>query len=477
MKEILKSVGIDIGTTTTQLIFSSIEIENRGGGFSVPRFTITGRRVEYRSAIYFTPLINNELIDGDALRDIVVSEYKKAGAAASDISAGAVIITGETARKENAKRLLHSLSDYLGGFVVATAGSDLESAIAGRGAGACDLSRERGGIIANFDIGGGTTNVAVFDNGELADTTCLDIGGRLVRIEPESMRVLYVAPKLAELIQSMGLDIREGRRAEQSELRKLTRRMAALLDELCGYSPRSPELSFFTTAREFGRDWKIGRLTFSGGVADCIYNPERPGGLFRFGDIGVLLAEAVREKECFTRAEVFKPRETISATVIGAGSHTVKVTGSTINYTADIFPLKNVPVLKIREPEAGREREFTESLARRAELFRGEEGLQNAAVAMRGMRSPSFGELQRLAELLAEGLETAMRECGRLIIVLEEDMGKALGLALRRFAGPDTEIVCIDGIHVEDGDYIDIGKPMGEGRVMPVVVKTLVFGG
>lgn len=127
MKEILKSVGIDIGTTTTQLIFSSIEIENRGGGFSVPRFTITGRRVEYRSAIYFTPLINNELIDGDALRDIVVSEYKKAGAAASDISAGAVIITGETARKENAKRLLHSLSDYLGGFVVATAGSTLKA--------------------------------------------------------------------------------------------------------------------------------------------------------------------------------------------------------------------------------------------------------------------------------------------------------------------------------------------------------------
>ena len=97
---------------------------------------------------------------------------------------GAVIITGETARKSNSSKVLQALSGYAGDFVVATAGPDLESIIAGKGAGTETLSREHRGNIVNFDIGGGTSNLAMFRAGDVVDTACFDIGGRLIKIIP-----------------------------------------------------------------------------------------------------------------------------------------------------------------------------------------------------------------------------------------------------------------------------------------------------
>lgn len=477
MKESLKSVGIDIGTTTTQLVFSLIEIENKSGAFAVPKFTITKREVLYRSAIYMTPLATPEAIDGDAIRKIVVSEYSRAGVSPGEITAGAVIITGETARKENAKRLLESMSDYIGDFVVATAGSDLESAIAGKGAGTAALSKSALSTVANFDIGGGTTNIAIFVNGELMDTTCLDIGGRLARVEPQGLRVLYLAPKMKELASAMGLSLREGEVASLPELRKLARRMAAFLDETAGLSPESPEFADVVTARRLSRPWKIKKVTFSGGVADYIYNKGEADELFKYGDLGILLGEAVKESRLCKETEVLLPRETINATVIGAGSYTVGVSGSTINYSnKDIFPLKNIPVIMARYDHGAEAGDPAALLARKAAMFAEDGRMQQAAVGLRGIKSPSYGELTALAKYLAMGLEAAIAQWETLIIVLEEDMGKALGNVLSEVVKKRINIVSLDGIAVNDGDYIDIGRPLGDGRVIPVVVKTLIFG-
>lgn len=181
MKETLISVGIDVGTTTTQVIFSNITIENMSSGARVPEFKIVGKEIFYKGKIHFTPLRSNTEIDETALKEIIEREYKNAGINPDDIDSGAVIITGETARKENAQNISKVLSGYAGEFVVATAGPDLEGIIAGKGSGAAKLSYENNDIVANFDIGGGTTNIAVFSQGEPIDTTCLDLGGRLLR--------------------------------------------------------------------------------------------------------------------------------------------------------------------------------------------------------------------------------------------------------------------------------------------------------
>ena len=166
-KTAILSVGIDVGTSTTQVVFSKLQMDNAGGYFSVPRVAIVDKEVVYKSEVYMTPLKTDVLIDTDALRDIVAAEFRKAGYRPEDTDSGAVIITGESARKENSDAVLKSLSDFAGDFVVSAAGPDMESLIAGKGSGAWQYSMDHHCRVANLDIGGGTTNVVLFEDGEI----------------------------------------------------------------------------------------------------------------------------------------------------------------------------------------------------------------------------------------------------------------------------------------------------------------------
>ena len=182
MEQIILSAGIDLGTTTSQVIFSRIKLENISYT-AVPEIRIKEKEIIYKSKIYFTPMMEDNRIDIPALISILQKEYHLAGIKRQDISTGAVIITGETSRKENARQALQGLSAEAGDFVVAEAGPDLESVLAGFGSGAAAASRVWEGAVINFDIGGGTTNAAVFSNEEIQDSFALDIGGRLVRLD------------------------------------------------------------------------------------------------------------------------------------------------------------------------------------------------------------------------------------------------------------------------------------------------------
>ena len=271
MTETLKSVGIDIGTSTTQLVVSKLTLENRANPFSVPRIAITDREIIYRSRIHFTPLLSETVIDAPGVREIVAEEYRRAGLRREEVQTGAVIITGETARKENAREVLNALSEFAGDFVVATAGPDLESILAARGAGADEYSKEKHCRVLHFDIGGGTSNLALYENGALRDTDCLNIGGRLVKLTSDGS-VTYLSPALAEWTADPG--VRLGERAERRALRPL---ISAMVDGL---------------ERAVPGDVKV--LSFSGGVADCMWAP--PEDWLAYGDIGPLLGPAIRER-------------------------------------------------------------------------------------------------------------------------------------------------------------------------------------
>ena len=227
MHEVILSVGIDIGTSTTQLIFSRLTIENRASSYTVPRIDIVDKEVIYRSKIYFTPLRSATEIDAEAVKRIVREEYQAAGMTPEMLRTGAVIITGETARKENANEVLEALSDLAGDFVVATAGPDLESVLSARGAGTDALSKEKRTAIANVDIGGGTSNIAVYEKGVLRGTCCLDIGGRLIKVE--NGRISYIFPKIQALAAANGISLAVGDRAYPEQLYGVCRLMAAQL--------------------------------------------------------------------------------------------------------------------------------------------------------------------------------------------------------------------------------------------------------
>ena len=198
MADRLCSIGLDVGTTTTQLIVSELIIENQASTFSVPEMQITKRKILYESPVHFTPLLQGELVDGDEIRKIVLQEYQNAGITRAQVDTGAVIITGETSRKENAQTVLHALSDFAGDFVVATAGPDLESILAAKGAGATEFSQVTGQKVLHMGIGGGTSNFAWIEDGRILATGCMNIGGRLLKLD-ETGHIRYISPVLQGL--------------------------------------------------------------------------------------------------------------------------------------------------------------------------------------------------------------------------------------------------------------------------------------
>jgi ethanolamine utilization protein EutA len=479
VSEFLLSVGIDLGTTTTQVIFSRIEVENTASITSVPRIKIVGKEIIYRSGIYFTPLLNRTTIDTPKVREILENEYKKAHIVPREVSAGAVIITGETARKENSEAALNTLSGLAGDFVVATAGSDLESILAGRGAGTADMSKEwLNRVLVNLDIGGGTTNIAAFRNGVPVDTSCLDIGGRQIILDPRSHTLTYVAEKVKALVQRMGLGIAEGKGAAMGDIEALCDRLAGILAQSLGLEPPTADLDLFITAHPLRSAWDFRGLTYSGGVADFVYHDYDPHNPFPYGDIGAILGYAIRNSGVLNRIERLMPKETIRATVVGAGSNSMDISGSTIAWSESaMLPIRNIPIVKMTdEDEADEYKFFASRLAEKLTWYQDESGnYQQLAVGFKGVHNPSFEMLRDLSKKILEGMADYLAADLMVICIIDNDMAKSLGNLLMN-ALPDKKVIVLDTIKVENGDYIDIGVPVAQGRVIPVVIKTLIFG-
>ena len=445
MSEKLLSVGLDVGTTSTQMVISELTIENRAGSFAVPEMEIARRSIRYRSPVHFTPLIRGELVDADGLRRIVDREYEQAGIQKSDVDTGAIIITGETSRKENARIVLEALSDYAGDFVVATAGPDLESVLAAKGAGAVDYSAKTGKTVLHMDIGGGTSNLALIEDGVITSTGCLNVGGRLLKIDPDG-RLSYVSPVLEGLFSK-----KSGDYVNREEVLELARKLVQALEMAAGLREEDAMLVLLST-KEIAtpvralacNDMENLTISFSGGVADCIDTEQQ---WLAYGDMGPELGQAIRESR-LCKGEFVLGQETIRATVIGAGSHSAQLSGSTVFYQNISFPLKNLPV--VREiSHLGR--------------------LDGPGVlAMPGTESPGYWQVARLAEELVQGFPG-----GILILALEADMAKALGVQLALRLGSGASILCIDRVRLQEGDYLDVGAPVGPA--LPVVVKTLIL--
>lgn len=464
MAQEILSAGIDIGTTTSQVIFSRLRLEDNSYT-AVPDVKITQKEVLYRSPVYFTPLGADGNIDAQALDRLLLAEYARAKVKREDISTGAVIITGESSRKQNARLAVERLSAAAGDFVVAAAGPDLESVLAGYGAGAADYSGEYPTAVANFDIGGGTTNVAVFLGGELQDAFALDIGGRLVRLNPNHC-VTYLSPRIEPLIASLGLSLQVGRKAELGELIKLAETFADICRRVCLDEP----LTKVEQKLYIGHGKRPGRLSavmFSGGVAEYIKDTPVASwdDILRYGDIGPLVGAAFwRVFSAQTAVQLLNSRERIRATVIGAGSYAVRLSGSTVTMDDGLVPLTNVPVIRLEHPE--RPKALMQEYRLKRAVYPPH---QQVAIALAG---PAGGSYEALIKL-ADGLLAATAEVKQiLLVVMEQDFAKALGLLLKH-RGRGRQVICLDRIHAQPGDYIDVGRSVA--GTVPVVVKTLIF--
>ena len=452
MSEILCSVGLDVGTTTTQLVVSELRAANKASSFSVPEMEITHRELRYVSPVHFTPLLQGDLVDGDKLRALVKDEYEKAGITPETVDTGAVIITGETSRKENAAQVLTSLSDLAGEFVVATAGPDLESVLAAKGAGATEYSRDTGKTVLHMDIGGGTSNLALCRDGNVVATGCLNVGGRLLKFK-ENGEITYISSVLAPIIPyKVGEILTEAQAQEVADMLASVLEMAASLREKDGIYEKllTPEAKALTVNEPVV-------LSFSGGVADCI---EQTVPWLSYGDLGPLLGRAIRRgRLCRDRYRLGS--HTIRATVIGAGCHSAQLSGSTVFLQNVPLPLQNMPVAAI----SAREQEdlHPEQIRQRLESLE-----QWGVLALPGWNAPSYHRITALADVIAQAVGD--RPC---YIALQEDMAKALGHALALRLPPGTTCLCLDRVQIPADSYLDVGNPVGPA--ISLVVKTLIL--
>ncbi len=472
----LLSVGVDVGTTTTQIVFSRLNLQDVSRPGQIPRINITDRKVIYQSPIVFTPLLDSETIDADKLNQLVRSEYSSAGVEPSQVETGAVIITGETAKKKNADEILRALSGLAGEFVVSVAGPNVESLIAGKGAGAAQYSQTNFATVTNVDIGGGSANSATFRSGNLIGAAAMNYGGRILEIEHATGKVRHVAEPARRILEDINLRLETGDSPSLEELRRFTDRMADMTVELIE-GTNSPLAQKIYLTPPVGVSGKGSVLMFSGGIGHYYYNPipiNSVSDATIHDDVGPLLAESLRKHAALNSYSIVPPAETVRATVLGASTQTVTLSGSTIWAEREILPLKNVPVIR---PVFGRgdpaPTDISRGIADAVTRWDVNLATDPFAIALELEKSLDYQSLTQLANGLNDFANT-MPSDRPLIAIIERDYAQALGQTVKGLA-PSRALLVIDQVGLSEGDYIDIGTPLMDGRVVPLSVKTLIF--
>lgn len=461
----LRSVGVDIGSSTSHVLFSELTLERQGKRLS-SRYEVVDRHITHRLPVILTPYSQPERVDAEALERFVADSYARAGVDREEVDTGAVITTGEAARKENAPAIVELFARDAGKFVCASAGPHLESMLAAHGSGAAQLSLERGEEVLNVDIGGGSTKLALCRGGGVVETAALRVGARILAWEAGG-RLHRVEEIGARLLREAGGDPRVGAGVSAGQLDAVGRTIAAVIAEAIagGYDADDEEIWMTDALRTRG---PFDTVVFSGGVAEYVYGRERR----EFGDLGPRLGRELLER-C-RGVEVLASQEGIRATCIGAAQYTIQVSGNTIFLSdPDMLPVRNVPVAAVPVVETASAELVAEAVRRSlARLDAEREGV--VALAVEWPHGTDHASLTALCQ----GIATALgRKDGSapVLVVLDVDVANVVGRLLRDECDVHAPIVCIDEVELRELDYVDLGALLPDQHVVPLVVKSLVF--
>jgi len=471
----LLSVGIDIGSSGTQVIFSRINLRRPGEDLS-SRYMVVSRETLFQSPVALTPYQSEERIDDAALGRIIDDAYAGARLHPDDIDAGVVILTGEALRRQNAQAIADLLAQHGGEFVCASAGHHMEAMLAAYGSGAARASHDQGRRILNVDIGGGTTKLAIVQGGQIVSTAAVHVGGRL-QVVDQSSRIVRLDPAGSYLAGEAGYIWSLGDRAEPADMERVAGWMAdALVTAICTRPlPHAIEHLYLTEPlADLGA---IDGVMFSGGVGEYVYAREERD----FGDMGRLLGLALRSRiDAGALPWPLLPAgECIRATAIGASEYSVQLSGNTIYISSpgELLPRKNLQVLQ--PPfECGEEiapAELARSIRGHFAHFDLVEGEADVALAFRWQGAPSYERIAGFAKGIIEGLPRSVAAEKPLFLVFDGDIAQTLGAILREEMDLASELLVIDGVVLWDLDYIDLGRIRMPSQTVPVTVKSLVF--
>src|SRR5215472_7597768 len=444
------SVGVDIGSSTSHLVFSRIVLERLDS-----RYVVTERESFYQSDILLTPYAAEDTIDADALGAFIEQQYRDAKVDPDEIDAGALILTGVAVRRRNARRIGELFARQAGHLVAVSAGDSLESVMAAYGSGAAARSIRNGAPVMNVDVGGGTAKIAVCADGKVVDVTALDVGARLVVVD-EAQRIVRLEEAGRRIGAALGLSLEPGAVLTEHDASALVASMAdSLFEAMRGGSPKAGGADLL----------RLGPLMWRGEIKS-------------YGDLGLQLARELRER--LTNAlQLARPEARIRATVIGAAQYTVQVSGSTIFvFPLETLPLRNVPVIAPALPlDDDKIEPAAVAAAIRAALKQRELDGGDSAVAVfvpwRG--SATFQRLDHLCQGIRDGLAPILAHGHPIVLVGDSDVGGLIGIHFCEEMKVASPIVSIDGLELKDFDYIDIGTILDTSGAVAVVIKSLVF--
>lgn len=482
----LISVGIDIGTTTTQIVISKLLVaematlsalpQARYGPARKPRAEVAKKEVLYQSPVHFTPIDHDGLVQVDELEKLLWADYREAGFTPDQIDTGAVIITGEAAKGQNAERVLNTVAPLAGDFVSTIAGPSLEAHLAGRGSGAAAWTSEHFNWGTNVDIGGGTTNVAVFHQGDLVDTVVLSVGGRHIQVDQATGTVKHITKSGEKMLRHLGIDLKTGDRTDVETLRRVARLMADLIVETLAGQPSDVAKELMETA-PLTRPVTKTTIFFSGGVADFYYDAKPVSTMEDvavYGDIGPLMGEELRNHPAVKEWTVLKPLHTERATVMGASHETITLSGMTIWVAPGELPMRNVPVVRPIFEGVPDEDTLGRAILDGYSRWDLDPAKDRVALAIDLAAVACYDDLKKLGRGIVTFASKYLSPSVPLILVSERDLGKALGQVVS--AGlPHYKVLSIDEVALAEGDYIDIGQSMLGDRLVSLSVKTLIF--
>jgi ethanolamine utilization protein EutA len=223
----LTTVGIDIGSSTSHLMFARVHLQRLASALS-SRFVVVDRRVLWQSPILLTSYLQDYTIDTAKLAKFIARAYADAGLKRGDVDSGAVILTGEALKRKNARAIADLFSEEAGKFVCASAGHHMECQMAAHGSGAVALSKSRGVTVLNVDIGGGTTKFALVLRGQVLATAATAVGGRLI-VEDPGTGIMRLEPPAEEIARDIGLDLKLGGMLSHQDRHHLADRMTDII--------------------------------------------------------------------------------------------------------------------------------------------------------------------------------------------------------------------------------------------------------
>jgi len=473
----LMTVGIDIGSSTSHLMFARVHLQRLGAALS-SRFVVIDRRILWQSPILLTPYLPDYTIDTDELAGFIGGCYRYANIDPADIDSGAVILTGEAIKRRNARAIADLFSEEAGRFVCASAGHHMECQMAAHGSGAVALSRGHGVTLLNVDIGGGTTKFAMIEKGRLRATAAIAVGGRLV-VEDPKQGLTRIEEPVQVIARSLGIELALGKSLAPRERERIVARMA---DLIMGMIERRPpdeltrKLMVTEGWPESFHDLPIDAMTFSGGVAEYLYKRETR----RFGDLGYDLAHELSHALAHRRGRfpVWDPGQGIRATVIGAAQFSVQISGNTILVSKpDELPLQNLPVMAPHfhlgdriEPE-----KVTAAVRRALTQADIQDGSSPVALAFPWQGDPSHARLHALAQGICAALPGTLASEFPLVLLIDGDVAMSLGRIVRYETAPGGNVIAVDGVQLKQFDYVDIGRVIDVTNVVPIIIKSLLF--